>query len=332
MPEPLLFANVGWMTRYEGQLDDDPTLGNHGWLKDHKWGHEAWNFKPFRGKVYGYVPGRSSKINLAHLGAVGKDESVSGVTVVFIARHPRTKQTRIVGWYVHAKVYRTVGHATLPRASDVSVQYQIEADAANATLLPTEQRQFPVPTKKVPGNLGQSPLWYGGTDQFRDAVRDYIGTGGVMSTPKPRGKGGSTRRADPEARKLIELAAVHHATTYYESKAGGSRAVQSVEADNEGWDLTVTSGGEELKVEVKGLTGTHLCVELTPNEYKQMQSSTHRADYVIYVVTEAATRNARSHVFYYNALLSRGRDHVWTTEDGRQLQVEKLIAARLTAV
>jgi hypothetical protein len=151
-----------------------------------------------------------------------------------------------------------------------------------------------------------------------------------MSTPKPQGKGGSPRRADPEARKLIELAAVRHATTYYESKVGGSRTVRSVEADNEGWDLTVTSGDEVLKVEVKGLTGTHLCVELTPNEYKQMQSSTHRADYVIYVLTEVGTRNARSHIFYYNALLSQGRAHVWTTEDDRRLKVEKVIAARLT--
>jgi hypothetical protein len=29
------------------------------------------------------------------------------------------------------------------------------------------QRLFHIPTAKVTGNLGQSPVWYGGTDQFR---------------------------------------------------------------------------------------------------------------------------------------------------------------------
>jgi len=61
-----------------------------------------------------------------------------------------------------------------------------------------------------------------------------------------------------------------------------------------------------------------------------MQSLEHRKDYVLYVVTEAATNNAKSHVFYYNALLSHGRKHIWATEDGRQLQIQELTGARLT--
>ncbi|WP_410723360.1 protein NO VEIN domain-containing protein, partial [Burkholderia sp. SIMBA_042] len=74
---------------------------------------------------------------------------------------------------------------------------------------------------------------------------------------------------------------------YYESEEGGNRTVSSVEEDNVGWDLTVTGGDVTLKVEVKGLSGHELCVELTPNEYKQMVSPEHRAMYAVYVVTGA---------------------------------------------
>lgn len=332
MSEPLLFANVGWMNRYEGQFEDDPTLGNHGWLKNHKWGHEAWNFKPYRGKVYGYVPGRANKINLNNLGANTKDESIEGVTVVFIAREPRSKETRIVGWYRNATVFRTVGNATIRREPDVDVQYQIVANKVDATLLPHLQRAFRVPTAKVPRNLGQSPLWYGGTDAFRETVRRYIGSGGAIPLPKPSGKAGSPRQPNPEMRKMIEVAAVRHAWDFYESVNGGSWQVESVERDGVGWDLTVTRGAEVLKVEVKGLSGRDLCVELTPNEYTKMQSPVNRTDYVIYVVTEASTKNSKSHVFYYNALLSQGRNHLWRTEDGRQLNIKELTGARLTVL
>jgi len=152
--EPLLFANVGWMNRYEGEFEDDPTLGSHGWLKGHKWGHEAWNFKPSRGKVYGYVPARSNKINLNKLGADARDESLDGVTFIFIAREPRSKEARIVGWHRNATVYRVAGSLTLRRAPGVEVNYQIVANELNATLLPTVQRTFRIPTAKVPGNLG----------------------------------------------------------------------------------------------------------------------------------------------------------------------------------
>jgi hypothetical protein len=318
------------MNRYEGEFDDDPTLGNHGWLKGHKWGHEAWNFKPYQGKVYGYVPARSNKINLNKLGADAKDESLDGVTIVFIAREPRSKETRIVGWHRNATVYRVAGGLTLRRGPEVEVNYQIVANELNATLLPPVQRTFRIPTAKVPGNLGQSPLWYGGTDEFREAVRRYIDSWGSTSKQKKRTRTGSARQSDPEKRKMIEVAAVRHACAFYESVRGGSWEVQSVERDGVGWDLTVTRDKEMLKVEVKGLSGSDLCIELTPNEYAKMQSLEHRKDYVLYVVTEAATKNAKSHIFYYNALLSYGRKHIWATEDGRQLKIKELTGARLT--
>jgi hypothetical protein len=331
MAEPLLFANVGWMTWYEGQREDDHTLGNHAWLKKHKWGHEAWNFKPYRGKVYGYIPGRSSRIDIRKLDPQCRGAFVDGVTVVFMARHPRTRETRIVGWYSDAVVYREVGHATLIRARGIEVQYQVVADESRMKLLSVDERQFRIPTEKVQGNLGQSPLWYGGSDAFRQSVRAYIASEAQPPARSKARRGDLSQSADPAARKLIELAAVRHATAFYQSKLGGLRQVRSVEGDAAGWDLTVTGAGEVLKVEVKGLGGSTVCVELTPNEFAKMQSPEHRRDYVVYVVTEALTERAKSHIFYYNALRSQGREHIWTTHDQKQLKIEKRIAARLTA-
>jgi hypothetical protein len=84
-------------------------------------------------------------------------------------------------------------------------------------------------------------------------------------------------------------------------------------------------------VEVKGLSGRELCVELTPNEYKQMVSPEHRAMYTVYVVTEALSSTARAHIFYYNAEASGGGRHVWNSVDGRRLNVQQIVGARLTA-
>lgn len=92
----------------------------------------------------------------------------------------------------------------------------------------------------------------------------------------------------------------------------------------------MTGGDVTLKVEVKGLSGSNLCVELTPNEYKQMHSFEHRSMYAVYVVTAALSSAAAAHIFYYNAELSNGRNHVWTAEDGRILKIEPLTGARLT--
>jgi hypothetical protein len=186
-----------------------------------------------------------------------------------------------------------------------------------------------VPTAKVKGNLGQSPVWYG-NPEFVARIREYLNADGIAAMPANGKTAGTAKQPDPDERKRIELAAVRHAIRYYQSPAGGSRIVQSVEKDNAGWDLTVTGGDVTLRVEVKGLSASDLCVELTPNEFKQMQAPQHRSSYVFYVVTKAMEPSAEAHVFYYKKDASSGRNHVWMTEDGRALKIDPMIAARLT--
>ena len=326
MDERIVFVNIGWMVSYLGGTDD-PTLGGHGYLQTHDLGHEAWNFLPTDGRVYGYVP-RSATITLTKLGASRQTESLDGVTVVWMARSPQNQKTYLVGWYRGATINRVNEHYSISRPVVGIVKYQITAPADRVKLLPPDQRTLRVPTDKVKGNMGQSPVWYG-NPEFLARVRDYLRNNGVEA-PTPSAKGGTTpKQLDPETRKLVELAAVKHATEHYTSEAGGSRSVSSVEGDNVGWDLNVTSADMILKVEVKGLSGSNLCVELTPNEYAKMLAPEHRSMYVVYVVTESLI-NPVSHIFYYNAVAGNETKRVWSTHDGRVLNVEEIVGARLT--
>ncbi|PZQ86926.1 MAG: hypothetical protein DI534_15715 [Leifsonia xyli] len=328
---PLVFVNIGWMNKYAGASPDDRATGGHGFLKTNDVGHESWNFQPYRGRVYGYIP-RSGSFNLTRLGAEKSAPSVDGVTVVWVARNPSDLKTYIVGWYQNATLLAPSEDIELTRGG-FKVGYQVHVAKDDATLLKVEQRLFPVPMSKEPGNFGRYPVWYGGIgDEYRDSVRAYIKAGGVLPKPKAPGKGRTARNPDPEDRKRIEDAAVEHATAFYESAAGGNRNVKSVEHLNHGWDLTVTAPtGAIIKVEVKGLSGRAVAAEVTANEYTQMLSSEHREQYVVYIVTEAGTPEAESHIFVYSKGHSRRREHVWATAEGRKLLIKEVKAARLTA-
>lgn len=326
--ELLVFINIGWMVHYRGAADD-PTLGGHGWLRTHDRGHEEWNFQPVGGKLYGYIP-RSARVRLPQLGAPRNAESVTGVTVVWLARSPLDRKTYVVGWFRNATIQHDNRHYVIDRGEGEVIEYQIEAPLNEAVLLSPDQRVLPVPTAKKPGNMGQSPVWYGNV-QFRERFLAFLANGGVEAPSTRSSRTGAPHQADPELRQRIEMAAVRHAVSYYESRTGGSREVVSVEADNVGWDLNVTGGGRTLRVEVKGLSGSNLCVELTPNEYKQMRSAVRR-DYVVYVVCNALSAEPQAYVFYFNAEASKGREYIWSTADGRVLKIEEIIGARLTAV
>lgn len=328
MATPIVFVNVGWMIHYNGPSVADPTLGGHGHLKTNTVGHEAWNFRPYRNRLLGYVP-RSATINLSRLGAPRGAESVDGITVIWIAKSPRDKKNYIVGWYKNATVYRDNEHRRVTRSSDVSVGYQIAAEPDGAKLLPVDARVFRIPTAKEKGNLGQSPVWYGKDDAFRESVRRYVKIGGTSESTRRRT--GSPRQQDTELRRKIEQAAINHAIDHYSSTAGGSRSVKSVEIEGKGWDLEATAlDGDVLNIEVKGLSGSQVVVELTPKEYKKMKSERER--YVVYILSNALEKAKTAHIFRFDAEQSVRNKLIWESEDGRVLKIEELIAARLSAV
>lgn len=179
--------------------------------------------------------------------------------------------------------------------------YLCMADAANATLLPGDQRTFEVPYAPTgkKGFPGQSNVWYPlhhaseqSVSAFVKQLRQYIHTttlglplGGDEDEPPttPR-KGGQGYKPDQAHNAAVEVAAVQAAFAHY--KAAGY-AVESVESDNLGWDLFATKAKKTLRVEVKGVSGSSIYFELTPNEYKKLQE--HAPTYRVCVVCEAIT-------------------------------------------
>ena len=79
-----------------------------------------------------------------------------------------------------------------------------------------------------------------------------------------------------------------------------------------------------LLLEVKGLSGRDIAVELTPNEYEQMRSR--RKSYELCVVTAALDERPQLRCFSYNASLD-----IWSTDRGETLDIREIVSARIIA-
>lgn len=237
----MIFFHIGWMKRYHGADDDDPTIGPHRHLRKNKFGHECFNFFSRDSSCYGYVP---TGVDISgKLGASRTAKFVDDVYCVWVTKDPERNARVIVGWYKGARVFRSNNHLVKPSGNKLDSQdisYRAIAPEANCTLIPVTRRTFVVPTRNdMDGGLGQSTVWYGGNDSFREEVWEYIEGWETRKTTKkrrstsPEGNGGR-RNADPELRKRIETVAVDIAIAFYRSKEGGEYGVVSREKDNVG--------------------------------------------------------------------------------------------------
>ena len=165
---PILFCNVGWIKHYNG-IDGD-SIERGGKYNQHSIGHEVCNFSNNAGTLYGYVQ-PTGQIKIEKLGAGKKDESVSGVTVVWTAG-PESGGTVVVGWYKDATVFREAQKIAKPSAiqkkNGVST-FRIKAPADKAVLLPVEQRVLMIP-RAVKGGIGQSNVWFADKEESQEIV------------------------------------------------------------------------------------------------------------------------------------------------------------------
>jgi hypothetical protein len=327
---PMIFLRVAWMTRYQGIGSGDTPVGGGAYIAEHGFGHEIFNFQQFQGAMYGYgqPPGRKdkwsdAKINLTRLGADAEDKSVSGVLAVWMATWPMGGGF-IVGWYKNATLFRDwqsppAGSARTHAGTDCG--YYVTAKSEDVVLLAPDERNFPVPQQEK-GGFGQSNIWYADDPeqhrQFRENVLRYVDS---RQLPHTAGDLPPPHQPDPLLRQKVEKIAVETTTKHF-TRLGYT--VDSVEQDNIGWDLNAVSGKRELKLEVKGLSGEQIVVELTPNEYKAMK--THTASYRICVVTNALAEPSLA-VFGYTP--DSGK---WETAEGRVLNLQEIIAVRCTAM
>lgn len=322
----MIFLRVGWMTRYQGNTNGDSISGGGAYVAEHGYGHEVFNFKTYEGILYGYVQPvarknewRRGKIDLTRLGASEDSPSIIGVLAVWVATSP-TGGAFIVGWYKNATVYRT-WQPSPPgsgrRQADEDCGYYVTASAENAVLLPPDERVFSIP-QQGKGAFGQSNIWYADDPashrEFRLNILRYIESGQL---PNPLLSASAPHQPDPLIRQRVEKIAIEMVTAHF-TKLG--YIVNSVERDNVGWDLNAAVGKRDLKLEVKGLSGRELVVELTPNEYVMMMK--HQESYRVCVVTNALT-TPHLDVFAFSP-----ESKYWETSDQRVLNIQEIIAAR----
>lgn len=319
MESPIIFINIGWMKKYAGpSATDKLEADNFGYFKNNKnknpIGHEQWNFLETDGYVYGYVP-RSAGINISRLGADAHAEKVGGVLVVFISRDPAAQQLKVVGWYKNATVARTAAYSRT--FGDTEIWAPIFANATDSYVLPVAQRFITVPTaKREPGGVGQSPVWY--AENHPDLVRRIRELVEIPNS-KPPQKDNSQRpprNNDPAARLAVEKAAMDWALNYFDDAIDISRECK-------GWDVEAVSNLDQIYIEVKGISGSLVFFELTPNEYEKMQKYKDR--YLIFVVTEALTPRAQARTFRWTSL-SDGAG-TWTSENGEVLKIQERTGA-----
>lgn len=281
----ILFCNIGWMEKYEGQTDSDQIIGGGSYVKENGIGHEVCNFRKVNGRVYGYVR-VNGDINLNRIDENNQGKFLDKVLVVWLATRPEGN-TVIVGWYNNAIVFeelQTFEEIPALQAKNGISRYLIETAAKDAVLLPVDARTCIIPRAKTnpeQGGLGQSNIWY--ADQERNIpiiqnVIDFIKRKESFSSIAVKRKS----KPDQERKIKVEQTAIQVCRSHFEELG---YEVKSVEKENLGWDLVATNGKSELRIEVKGLSGSNFLVELTPNEYKVFLKK--KGDYRLAVVVNA---------------------------------------------
>lgn len=316
----MIFLNTAWMERYEGLLGNDKEIhGGGSYVEEYGYGHEIFNFKKISGKVYGYAQ-PSGYNNLQRLGASEDDEFIDDVLVIFTATH-KNGGTYIVGWYKNARFFKDYQNTNLSERKfrNEYIGYYAVANADNATLLSIDERfSFPIIPRRVKGGMGQSNVWYADSPEMVDFKKEVLRHIERYEKKKSiRRRLPIFRQTDAELRKKIENIAIREVTREYSERGF---AVTSVESENLGWDLEAVYKKIKLKIEVKGLAGQEVSVELTPNEFSKM--SNNKDSYRLCVVTKCL-ENPVLYVFSYSS-----ERNEWISEDGHILSIDQIISAR----
>ena len=181
------------MREYRG-LTNDVIVPAGAFPKEHGWGGECWNFKGWRGRMYGYarVNRRGDPapvVRRLNSGAVA--ERVDDVTVVWVAHEGAIAETYVLGWFEHATVFGRFldrpdaesiaeeAHAAGVEAEvgQEELQYFATCNKADARLLAESERRFPVPAGRG-WMASQSLLFYPDKsaehERFKGRLLEYI--------------------------------------------------------------------------------------------------------------------------------------------------------------
>lgn len=297
------------MNYYQGLKGDIIRFGGS-FVDEHGYGHEMFNFADVNGKMYGYVqaPGKGT-IDINRLRADSDDESVKNVDVYWTAKHP-SGGVCITGYYKNATVYRHWQDKQL-RGSRKKYGYYVEADSKNCKLIPSYKRFVRVPTGKE--GKGRSFVWYADSATGKQFLKKLPTL--LLSSKRPKKK----RKVDPQKNKRVEEVAVEIVKNYF-----SEFEIVDVQNDNIGWDFTIRNENTEIFVEVKGLSGSEINIELTPNEYHHMKK--HKLKYWVAIVSQCLSKKPNLSIFQYFADCKE-----WLNDKNNKLIIRKKVAARCSA-
>lgn len=151
------------MKYYEGVCEEDKPINGGAYIKENENGGECFNFQDFNGKCYGFVMLYGNMRLEAHFQGVRKtDDYVDDVLVIWVATN-ESNETRIVGWYKNATVYRVQQFQQSITNGEFDLYYNILADAKDCYLLPQSERTFEIQRAAHSGKgtgIGRSNVWY----------------------------------------------------------------------------------------------------------------------------------------------------------------------------
>lgn len=314
----MIFLRTAWMKRYEGVTKVDLPSGAGSYVTENQDGGEVCNFLPIGGYYYGFARiqmGRS--LRLERLGASPDQDFLERVTVVLFAKNPSTGGEFIVGFYKNATLYRNV--QDLPASKRLGHPYYlVKARLSYGRLIDEEERIFELP-KDGPG---QTNAWY--IEEYHDSsylnrVRQYLQDPDAYRRPD-QGKvdAKSAWQKDAELRREIEYAAMDAVEVYFNKRGFNIRYVH---LDKVGWDLEAKKGNQHLYLEVKGLSGSSIQIEVTPNEYHQCRIN--KTPFRFCIVTNALEPKKRKvHIFFH-------KEGVWQNSFGVELKVKEILSAQM---
>lgn len=322
----ILLCNISWMRRYAGVTEDDVPRHGGTYVDEHGFGHEAINFKPYKGYVYGFIQLRTGTININRLGE-NDGNKIDDVLVVWRARS--NIGSVVVGWYKDATVFNELQDHIEGREFNyeneiIRPQWIIKAKATNSFLVPPHERLFKVPVRqKGFGSQTFVSFLDSGLSQvkvFRKELLEYVKLAekGIF---KARRKGKRTP-VDKVKKLRVERAAIENAIDYYVNRGYD---VKSVEKDNVGYDLVASSGTSELLVEVKGtsIDSEGVTVNLSPNEYRT--SNLRKKRYRICIIKDALG-TPFVHEYIWNK-----ESQLWEDENtGTSLSIAEVVSANMT--
>ena len=176
--QKMVFFHIGWMERYCGLTEGDRILGGGRFVEDEGWGYEIFNFKPYKGHLYGYVEAPGGHIDTCRVGDAKDDDSSEHVLVISTAPHPDRVGAYIVGWYQNATVYRSCQESPGGSGREHNGQnigYYASTRELDGYLLRTKYRNFPMLVGE--GGMGKANLCYCDAESsvdFRKRVLAYI--------------------------------------------------------------------------------------------------------------------------------------------------------------